>query len=258
MNITSFDRWCGRVVEYIVFKPDRKVVYTELYAHLEDKRDALISAGILEDIAVQRAIEAMGDADDVGHQLAKAHKPFWGYLLRCTKLLLILSLAVLVISYSRDHIFFEKNNEYVWTVSEEGRVLYYPDCKDKSDGYFFSVTRLMTIHSDFTNESVHHEGDSIFFTVRTFNIRPWAGHIDLREFYAVDSLGNYYRAYSDSKYIYDKKVNGNYLRTGLFTWEYEMSLDGYEGGAEWIELRYDSCGRDICLHMDLTEGIPYE
>ena len=60
MNPSGFDRWCASAVSGIRYKPDRRKVYAELYAHLEDRCAAMTDAGVPEDEAVKRTLEAMG------------------------------------------------------------------------------------------------------------------------------------------------------------------------------------------------------
>ena len=48
MKSIRFERWCSVAVGRIRFKPDRKEVYEELYAHMEDQYEELTAAGLSE------------------------------------------------------------------------------------------------------------------------------------------------------------------------------------------------------------------
>ena len=259
----AFWRWCDYAVCFIKYKPDRKWISEELYGHLEDKYDHLVSSGMDEKEAEKEALKAMGDASEVGRELAKVHKPFLGYLLRCTKVILVLAIISLIIhSFNIIPIVSRYINggmesvveENLWNTPEEGDIFYYPDCRDKSDGYIFTIPRVLTSDDPYS-DGTH----PFYFTVKSFNVRPWIGPAELREFYAVDSFGNYYYPNSSiSREDTDRSLVGNYYYGGYLTYKYEMWLEGYVGGAEWVEIRYDSFGRDICLRIDLGEGAEYE
>ena len=81
MDKLEFMRWCAAATADIKYKPDRERVSEELYAHLEDRCAAMTEAGVPEAEAVKQALAAMGSADEVAEQMAKIHRPFWGYLL---------------------------------------------------------------------------------------------------------------------------------------------------------------------------------
>lgn len=76
----SFDDWCGVVLRCVRFKPDREKIASELAAHYEDHVKDLRRIGYDEDLARSRALAAMGDAEEVGQGLDKAHKPWLGWL----------------------------------------------------------------------------------------------------------------------------------------------------------------------------------
>ncbi len=82
-------QWLDKAVAGIRFRPDRAAVRAELAAHLEDKQADL--QRIFPDIPPQeaevRALEAMGDPEVLGRELAKIHKPWLGYLWRLSQVL---------------------------------------------------------------------------------------------------------------------------------------------------------------------------
>ena len=90
----SFDDWCGVVLRCVRFKPDREKIASELAAHYEDHVKDLRRIGYDEDLAQNRALAAMGDAEEVGRSLDLAHTPWLGWLW-LTSRALVLVLAVL-------------------------------------------------------------------------------------------------------------------------------------------------------------------
>lgn len=61
--------------EQIRNKKAKDLVACEIEQHIEDQKNAYMEAGDGEDIALEKAIEQMGDPIDVGKQLDKIHKP---------------------------------------------------------------------------------------------------------------------------------------------------------------------------------------
>ena len=272
MNTLEFTRWCAAAVEDIKYKPDRNRVYDELYAHLEDRCAAMTEAGVPEREAVKRTLEAMGSASEVAEQLGKIHRPFWGYALRCARWLLLIAAVLTAFTLPRwiadlgisrepsrfPEVYFEADSRAHDGLRSE-RVFYAePMCRDFSDGYRFTVTNASEWHT----EGVLEDGSEVdstgfFLSVEVFNLRPWAqDSLIMREFYAVDSLGNRYEANMRSHYGKDPTLAGNpHHRSALFTVTWEMWLSEYRShGAEWIELRYDQSGRDVRLRIDMTGG----
>lgn len=86
-TIMDIYHWCHEASRYIRFKPDREQVYQELLTHLFDKVDDFESSGMKHEEALEAAIEAMGDATEIGLMMRKIHKPYLGYQLSIPKVL---------------------------------------------------------------------------------------------------------------------------------------------------------------------------
>ena len=71
----NFEYWCGEVLRCVRFKADHAAIRKELSAHYEDHVKDLQRIGYDENLAKTRALAAMGDAEEVGRGLDKAHKP---------------------------------------------------------------------------------------------------------------------------------------------------------------------------------------
>lgn len=80
-NFSEYE-WLNAATQGIRFKPDRMAVREELFAHLEDKQADLrrIFPDMTRGEAERRALESMGDPEELGRALAKIHKPWLGYL----------------------------------------------------------------------------------------------------------------------------------------------------------------------------------
>ena len=268
MERPAFRRWCAEAVDRIRFKPDRARVRAELYTHLEDRCAAFLEAGLPPAEAEKRALSAMGSAEETAALLEKIHRPFWGYVLRAARVLLVLAAltALFVLPrYAGPQGGASLGNEWRFTETarrEDGvchtRTCYTePKSRAASDGYRFTLTRAAEWHAaGVTPEGIAVDGDSFYLTVEAFSLRPRAQESGvLRSFYAVDSLGNVYEAFDRGYDAKSQTLAGNPRRSGLFTVTWDMWLSGYRAqGADWIELRYDRAGRDIRLRVDLRGG----
>lgn len=268
MAIYKFKCWAEKAVSGIIFPPDREQVRVELMNHLNDHYDALLEQGIDPEEAQQMAVEAMGDAMEIAPQLAAIHHPIWGYLLRVTRVLLVIA-AICVLasgihfayntSYSQPWIYRYDPYEDTYISDEVGvttRLFYSePNQTAESDGYTLTLTRAAWWYTDFTDETLQ-DDDSFGFQIRVFNPRPWAAEPDFCDwFWAEDSLGNHY--YPDDQYWYreDSYVNGGCYHTAPLTYTLDMSLGNFcSQEAEWIDIHYDRDGRNILFRIDLTGG----
>lgn len=95
---SSRGSWLRTAVHEIRFAPDREAVRQELQEHIEDKvADLLrIFPGMTLQEAEERAMAQMGDPEEIGKELAKIHKPWWGYLWKVSRVAAALVGAVTV------------------------------------------------------------------------------------------------------------------------------------------------------------------
>ena len=91
-------RWLDRAAAGIRSRPDREAVRAELEAHLEDKTADLVR--IFPDLgrqeAERQAVEQMGDAEEIGKELARLHRPWPRYLWQASRVLLTAGLLWLL------------------------------------------------------------------------------------------------------------------------------------------------------------------
>ena len=96
MNRDGIDRFCAQVCEQVRFRPDHAAIRAELAAHWEDHAAALAERGIPEEEAARRALEAMGDPEEIGKELDKSHSPLLGWFQELFRALVWTALAVLL------------------------------------------------------------------------------------------------------------------------------------------------------------------
>ena len=91
----NFQIWVDAVCEQVRFQPDRKGIARELRTHYEDHVNDLLRLGRDRELAEERALAAMGNAQEVGRALDRVHKPWLGWLWEASRFL-VLALAVLL------------------------------------------------------------------------------------------------------------------------------------------------------------------
>lgn len=239
-------RWCDCAVTYIRLKADRQQVWDELYAHMEDMLEALVSSGMSQKDAETLTVRSMGDFNEVGRELARIHKPFWGYVLGAAKVLFILAAACAIFTalellFSGGFVHPAGADPYPWSAVTEGVI--YPKCQETADGYSITIPR-----------AVRTVNGTTYFTVNFKCLLPWAPAPDLSGFFIVDSGGNRYydRASPDAagegrRFDFTSPPNSF---EGFLTHSYECSISGLDG-ADWFELRYSRACRDLRLRVEL-------
>ncbi len=91
------------VCEQIKYKPIRQNIAEELKNHIEDAKEEFLKEGMEEKLAEEKAITEMGDAEEIGKQLNKIHKPKLDWKLVVLAVILI-SFGLVVSIIRSEHI----------------------------------------------------------------------------------------------------------------------------------------------------------
>lgn len=262
----NFGLWCRIATGKIRYKPDRKAVSAELLGHLEDAYDAYIAKGMTPDEAEAKALETMGRAEDIAPQLAAIHKPFWGFVLRASQILLVLLLVLSLIPIRKyvnkldlqdklTHRDFDVYDAASYA-GDTGRTLHHlshPDTAFSSDGNTFTLTDAAL----FTEYSEYYQKDMtrLYLLVRQTSILPWEEHAEYHDHYPVisyffvrDAEGNEYPISTNRS----RTAGGS--RSGIFSYTHECWINDFPSDTEWAELCYVRDGRNFALRVDLTGG----
>ena len=113
-----FQIWLEAVCEQVRFRPDRKGIARELRIHYEDHCQDLLRLGWTPELAEQRALAAMGNAQEVGWALDRVHKPWLGWLWEGSRWLFralaVLALVTLFETIGWDSLAGRTLNELFW------------------------------------------------------------------------------------------------------------------------------------------------
>lgn len=151
-------KWTAEACQKIAFLPDRKAMERELTDHYEDHRDALLDGGMSAADAEELALRAMGDAEEVGEQLAQVYNTIWTRLWRFSRgaLWTLLILFVLCRALTR------------W--GSPYKVDYFDfDFLDDDTQAYYSQEMLDNYNADFTDETVGRKMALTDWTIGTSN-----------------------------------------------------------------------------------------
>lgn len=79
MRLPEWDEFISRVVRQVRFTPDRRGIKRELEAHLEDAAAQRMAGGADARQAAAEAVAGMGDPEEIGRELNRAHNAVIGW-----------------------------------------------------------------------------------------------------------------------------------------------------------------------------------
>lgn len=118
--------WMDAATRGIRFGTDRDAVRQELTEHLEDKIADLkrFYPEMSDRETEQRALAQMGDAEEIGREMARIHKPWLGYLWRFSQailLVVVLMFAVGLREHAENYWFEQLKSD--WQCSREFQII---------------------------------------------------------------------------------------------------------------------------------------
>mgnify|MGYP003293151542 CR=1 FL=1 len=267
-----FHTWCETATGLIRYGPDRKKVARELMTHLEDRRASLMEQGMEQQQASDKALEAMGSAEELAPQLAAIHKPFWGYVLRVSMILLVILLVICVKplwDYTKNLDLQESPALWEFDVysiesygSDTGWTLLHlsqPDLSCSSDRSKFTITDAAVIKKENADDSKH--DPYLHVRMEQTSLLPWTEHEQYFSYFFVsgwfsarDSLGNEYPGYYDRAYSDAPSLNTTGAQSGIFTYTHELWINNFPEDAQWVDICYERDGRSYALRVYLTGG----
>jgi hypothetical protein len=269
MDNKKFMQWCDSATVWIRFGPDRKKVSKELLDHLENHRDAFIAQGMTEQEATDKALECMGSPKDISVQLASIHRPFWGYLLRYSRIAVVILLCLCLLTvgnyteslYLKDSPTLQKFEIYSAESygGDTGRTLHHlsqPNVSLHISGNRFTITDAALFTQPTTNDE---EMTILYLRVRQTGWRPYQVQKEyypqngynspLSKFTAVDSLGNKYTHFFDLSN--DPAMISYAVQTGIFTATGDLWIRYFPTDAEWVDICYTLDGHNLSMRVYL-------
>lgn len=84
----NVEEFITNVCKEIKYKKARNKISEELKNHIEDHAYDLMDNGVDEEVAYMQSIEAMGNPKEIGKNLNKQHRPYVGWLLNITNIII--------------------------------------------------------------------------------------------------------------------------------------------------------------------------
>lgn len=94
----QFEDFCQKVCQMLRWKAAWGPVSAELTAHLEDHAAALEARGLSSEEAAAQAVTAMGEPEELGRQLDRAHPPLLCLSVAATNIILVFLLVVCILA----------------------------------------------------------------------------------------------------------------------------------------------------------------
>ena len=255
-QIMGMYSWLSIATSGIRFWPDREAVRRELTEHIEDKTADLmrIFPDIPEEEAGERALAAMGDAWELKQELARVHRPWLGYLWRCTQVLVWGLLALSLIA-GLDSGGLLEDQAYRWKEDQQSRAVgraLYEDGVPDWEGEQLAVYRVdgearlgrAAVSVSRAARWRERSGECLYLRLRITWDRPWeTNYMAISDLWAEDNLGNIYELnYSRA------------LREGLRWHQRDLALEDFSPEAKELRI-HTSLREGLDLAVDLTEEV---
>ncbi len=261
----TMEQFCGHVCAFVRFAPDHAAITVELTGHMEEHRDALLEAHpelTLWD-AESRAVQAMGDAEELGLWLDQIHNPRLGWFQIWFRRV-VWTLAALILLFTLPQT-GEMASNLTAPLSHGGNMAslleHYDERNVVSDftpaatwqyqGYTFSIPRAVVTHAADGSLTLH-------YTMKISHPNPWLRGPEFWAWlWAEDDLGGVYPSYGQTVPYQSSAV----LSGGGLTWSYpfasyyDMWVDNIDPEAHSLALRFDRYGESaIYLTLPLKGG----
>lgn len=145
-----------KVCNEIKYKPIRKDIEYELQNHIEEAKEVYIHKGEREEVAMNKAIADMGDAEVIGKTLNKIHRPKLDYKLLILFLVLICFTFLVVGIKTSSHLFSEGEGAFFIKIIVYliigfilGLAIYFMDYTqiEKYSNYIYIASSLLIIYT---------------------------------------------------------------------------------------------------------------
>lgn len=242
----AWETWRRQVLERVRFWPDRAGIGAELDAHYTDHVRDLERIGYAPDLAEERALRAMGEAETVGRAMDRAHKPWLGWLWEGSRGAVLLAALLLLVSVAE----YGWPSVRTWLCPDTGWDVEYdypivgeallPEPVEMGD------YTLRPVNSRYWTEGNEKAFLELMLVAETPKI--WLNGPDFADgaLEAWDSRGNHY-TYGK----YPRILTGG--RNGHGRSACQIQLYGLEDRPEWVELRHVYTGWTMRIELRYRE-----
>ncbi|MGI5962251.1 MAG: hypothetical protein ACOX7N_00880 [Lawsonibacter sp.] len=268
----SVEQWLDVATAGISFAPDRQAVWTELASHMEDKKENLMR--IFPDLSPEqvqvRVLQEMGKPEEIGRELSKIYRPWWGWLCRISWLVLIAvglaAFLVLTDPSSYNVAAEEKQNSWLGVERMEDWMAHQLGADKVVSGQPLVSTQTAqvgeyTVQVDqlerWTARGLDGEEEAAIYLVLKVSGRPWESWADrVREgLWAEDDRGNVIHFMDVPPGTWDEGILSGVQLERKREWErLEYIIPLPDQQAERLTLRYTDLGVDFSLPISIQGG----
>lgn len=205
--------WLETATQKIRFSGDREAVRRELESHLLEREERYLAQGMTEAEASRAATADMGDPTEVAEALGRIHAPWWGYLWKISRWILVIAALWAVFltiaelkPWGRLQVTFPQYDPKAGDISvsagereHEVLTVWKPDVRLKLGRYRVTVPRAYLEYSEpFTLDDGYEVAAShtLHIWIKSTTWRLWepmaADQFMVLDRYAADSAGTVY------------------------------------------------------------------
>lgn len=225
------EQFLEEVLSYIKLPFDRNNIYEELNAHIEDSIEDFIEEGYSNKEATIRAVENMGNAEDVGRELNQIHKPLLGWIWKTSQIIVAIT-GILSVLFVISLVFKTINYSNPLKNINENDIVYHLKVNEKAtiDNFTIKITDLLYE----TDGTMH----ICFITYQNpFYLSGWS--------------------FSNIGTITDDSANEYYGGIGsidcIISFN-DLEIENFIEESDTLNIVYDSYNRHYEFHFDLKEG----
>lgn len=223
------DRFLNEVCIHVKYKGAHLDISEELENHIEDHIKDFIDSGIDEETAIKKAVEAMGDPEEIGNSLNKLHKPYLGWILSITSpLIFIAGLIVVLLVIPKITMALDSFN-----VMPKGEYRKYSINVNKKARIDDRTVVIKEVAVDYSNR--------IFIRYNDY-CKPFSNEWPMDDFKVYDDKGNQYFE------------GGRKSKEGIFGRRYFRYFINFDNTATKIILDYDYFNRRMRFEIPVKEG----
>ncbi len=237
MRSTERDDFIKKVLGHVKFIFDHEAIREELEEHMEDMAEEFKEEGMDAKEAMAAVVLHMGDPDEIGEQLNKAHKPLLGtvWLLSKTAAIIMIVITCLSLVMSGVGLINNLTDDYDIDKRYYGDVLYTVDVGEK-----FKIDDLNIV----IDELIYYEKGAMEIRYRTWD-DPFSKSINW-------TFNFNYECFTDEDG--NKYLSGGGGGGGGPISRYQSYIEGFPYDAEKFIVNYDYHGRKIYCEIPLTEA----
>ena len=237
MRSAERDAFIDKVLSHVKFKFDHEAIREELEEHMEDMLEDFKEEGMDSKEAMASAVLHMGDPDEIGEQLNKAHKPLLGTIWLLSKTAAIIMIVITIISVigSGVNIISNLTDDYDMDKRYYGNVLYTVEVGER-----FKIDDLNIV----IDELIYYDKEAIEIRYRMWD-DPFSRSISW-------TFSFNYDCFTDEDG--NKYMSGGGGGGGGAVRRYQSYIEGFPYDAEKFIIDYDYNGRKIYCEIPLTEA----